>query len=165
MCSLTSSELEIESLIAGPSCCRSCLILSSKGSFLAPAASGLSARGSVVRPPRTSIFRSAAARRILFALRRFQRLQTSSHRFPQFGPVGEILPASPLRVPPQHRAIGNRASAVIALAHEAPELGVDGDEVVPAVHRQQMRGAIRPDARQLAVAFEQALGTLRRIAE
>src|SRR3954465_12834888 len=117
MCSLTSSELEIESLIAVPSCCRSCLIFSSKGSFLAAAASGLSARGSVVRPPRRSIFRSAAERRILFVLRRFQRLQTSSHRLPQFGPVGEVFPPSPLRVTPQHGAIGHRASAVIALAH------------------------------------------------
>src|ERR1043166_5113278 len=95
MCSLTSSELEIESLIAVPSCCRSCLILSSKGSFRY--------RGSVVRPRRTSIFRSGAARRILFALLRFERLQTGSHRLPQFRPVREILPPSPLRVAAQHR--------------------------------------------------------------
>src|SRR4051794_28886226 len=114
MCSLTSSELEIESLIAVPSSRSSCLILSSKVSSRF--------RGSVVLPRRRSIFRSGAARRILFVLLRFERLQTGSHRLPQFRPVGQILPAPPFRVAPEHGAVGNGASAVVALAHEPTEL-------------------------------------------
>src|SRR5881227_2047327 len=92
-----------------------------------------------------SIFRSVATRSKLLAAF-FQRLQLLRHRSPQLRPVREVLPAPPLGVAAQHRPFGDGAAAVVAVAHEAAELGIDGDDVVAPVHRQEMRRAVGPDA-------------------
>src|SRR2546423_8960164 len=111
-----------------------------------------------------SIFRSVATRSTLLAAF-FERLQRLRHRSPQFRPVCEVLPAPPFAVAAQHRPFGDGAAAVVALAHEAAELRVDGDEVVASVHRQEMRRAVRADARKLAIAGEELLGGLTRIGD
>src|SRR5689334_11722948 len=148
---LTSSEPEIDSLIAVPRSCRSCLIFSSTRS----PSMRVNLLKSITwiygtqtdypkRPPSSSIFHSANCRSTLIALARAS---------PQFGPIAEILPAPPLRVMPQHRLVADLAAAVIRLAHVTTKLRVDGDEVVTPIHRQQMRSAVRTDARQLQIAL------------
>src|SRR5450759_5040845 len=132
MCWFTSSELEIDSLIAVPSSRKSCLILSSKG--MVPFQRN--AQRSLVRHRRTSIFRSDESERILF-VPCFQRLQTGRHRFPQLRPVSQVFPPAPLRVAPQHGAVRDAPATVVALADKAPELGIDSDEIVTPVHGQQ----------------------------
>src|SRR3954454_2680852 len=161
MLRLTSSELEIDSLMAVPSSRKSCFILSFTcpsrlhANHLNSTAYALTCNDSLWQTalPR-SIFRSAATRSTLLAAF-FERLQGVGHTPPQLRPVSEVLPASPLCVVAEHRALGDVAAAVVALAHEAPELGVDGDEVVAAVHGQQMRGAVRADAGELFVVREE----------
>src|ERR1043166_719189 len=126
---LTSSEPEIDSLIAVPSSRRSCLILSSNVSSLM--------QPSVVPESDRSRYRTRRTGRTLF-VRIVFRLQPLGHRAPQFRPVSHVLPTSPLRVAPQHRGVADASPLVIRLAHEAAELRVDGDEVMPPVHRQEM---------------------------
>src|SRR6059058_4424728 len=111
-----------------------------------------------------SIFRSSATRSKLLAAF-FQRLQRLRHRSPQLRPVREVLPAPPLGVAAQHRPFGDGAAAVVAVAHEAAELSVDGDEVVAPVHRQEVRRAVGADAGKLAIAGEELLGGLARIGD
>src|SRR5438045_6976506 len=113
MCWLTSSDAEIDSLMALPRSRRSCLILSSIGSRC--------------------------------TLLRLRPVQAVGHGAPQLRPVCEIFPAAPLRITAKHRRIGDLPPAVIRLAHEAPKLRIDGNEVVAPVHRKKMRGAIRTD--------------------
>src|SRR5437667_9848817 len=170
MCRLTSSELEIDSLIAVPSSRRSCLILSFTYPHmhvnpLVSAAYVVTCNESLWQTALSrSIFRSVATRSTLLAAF-FERLQLLRHRSPQLRPVCEVLPAPPFGVAAQHRPFGDGAAAVVAVAHEAAELGVDGDEVMAPVHRQEMRRAVRTDARKLAIAGEELLGGLARIGD
>src|SRR4029077_14770494 len=101
---LTSSDPEIDSLIAVPSSRRSCFILSSTLVFRP-------------WPPRSSTV--ARARSIL-------RPQTALHAAPQLSPVREILPAAPPCITPQHGRVFHRVALVVGLPDEPPELAVDG---------------------------------------
>src|SRR5687767_14192839 len=131
---LTSSEPEIDSLMAVPRYLSNCLIWSST--------LGLTIRNAMVsvnfRPP-------PMGRTLLVPTR--VRLQTVGHRIPELSPVGQVLPPSPPGVAAYHREVRNAAALVIALADESSEFGVDGDEIVTAIHRQQMRGTVRTDPR------------------
>src|SRR5205814_4835910 len=119
----------------------------------------------------TALLWQTAPRRSIFHIRRQERRllrrldEPVGDRAPQLRPIREVLPASPLGVAAQHRLVGGGASLVVALAHEATEFRIDGDEVVAAVHGQKVRRAVWPDARQRAVALEQLLGRLRRIGD
>src|SRR5262245_34802467 len=128
MCRLTSSELEIDSLMADPNSRRSCLILSStcplsharkllENKQLKSACTPLLWQTAL----HWSIFQSRRQRRTL--LRRFD--QPVPHGAPQLGPVREVLPLPPFRVAPQHRLVGDAPSFVVALSHVAAEFGVD----------------------------------------
>src|SRR5687768_9868484 len=108
MCRFTSSEPEIDSLIAVPRSCRSCLILSSTRSPLQArklfyiSSLHLRAYSELSKRRRSrSIFRFASDRSRLFVL--FARPAANdspplSAAPPQLRPVREVLPASPLRV-------------------------------------------------------------------
>src|SRR4051812_30954077 len=98
-------------------------------------------------------FRPDLSGSTLFALC-LERLQAIRHGAPKLRPVREILPAPPLRIAPEHGLVADRAALVIRLANEFSEFRIHRDEVVAAVHRQQMRGAVGADARQRLVAVE-----------
>src|ERR1051325_5036802 len=153
MCRFTSSEVEMDSLIAVPRSCRSCLILSSTHSpirarkrfvnYWKISSLPLRALKNIIQTARPAVNISQSLRREYTTW-----LQGFRHSFPAFRPIREVLPASPFAIAAEHRGVADGAAAVIALAHEPAEFRIDGDEVVTAVHRQQMRGAVRTDARQ-----------------
>src|SRR5206468_5242315 len=157
----------MDSLMALPRSRKSCLILSSTCTPLWLHVKPCKISSLCLRalerlwqtvPPR-SIFRLAAERRTLL-VHVFQWLQAVGHRFPELRPIRQILPSPPLRITPEQRLIADAASLVMSLANEAAKLAIDGDEVVTAVHRQEVCCAVRSDARQLPVAFEKLLRRL-----
>src|SRR5215212_2879648 len=118
---LTSSEPEIDSLIAVPSSCRSCLILSSTRSP--------SGTRKLLQSQQLTF--TCAARIIQNGTARGQYSESNASgvhslspvtpaaassgpiRSPQLRPVREVLPASPLRVAPQHRRVAHLPAAVV----------------------------------------------------
>src|SRR2546428_12298945 len=136
----------MDSLMALPRSRKSCLILSSTCTPLWLHVKSCKVSSLCLRalerlwqttPPR-SIFRLAAERRTLLVYV-FKRLQTGVHRWPQLRPIRQILPASPLRIAAEHRAVADAAALVMSLPNETAKPAADGHEVVAAVPGQQMR--------------------------
>src|SRR5687768_502397 len=165
---LTSSEPEIDSLMAVPRSCKSCLIFSSTRSPL-QARKLLRDQQLTFTCVRMNYPNGRACGQysdsgpsgvhyLPSSPRGCKRAATrSGPRAPQLRPVREVLPASPFVVTSKHRRVADLPAAVIRLPHKAAELGVDRDEVVAALHRQQMRGAVRADAGELQVMPEKFL--------